>query len=56
MTYGQTGSGKTFTMSGDSGNYQVPCHTVKNRVVLVVQTKQVHIENIVDFHFMIYYK
>lgn len=23
MTYGQTGSGKTFTMSGDSGNYQV---------------------------------
>lgn len=23
MTYGQTGSGKTFTMTGDSGNYQV---------------------------------
>lgn len=27
MTYGQTGSGKTFTMSGDSGNYQVTKHT-----------------------------
>ena len=30
MTYGQTGSGKTFTMSGDSGNYQVTLHGVKS--------------------------
>lgn len=26
MTYGQTGSGKTFTMTGDSGNFQVSDH------------------------------
>lgn len=28
MTYGQTGSGKTFTMTGDSGNYQVTTTTL----------------------------
>ena len=40
MTYGQTGSGKTFTMSGDSGNYQVPCHEVENSINITVIVQQ----------------
>lgn len=43
MTYGQTGSGKTFTMSGDSGNYQVPCrHTKQSRPAVQTKYSMVH--------------